>query len=586
MSVRAELCAPLRAVLRWMQSLRDGQGRIVCPDHGIAHTGKNAGAIVIACELARLDPEADRDALFAFALEQAGHLADSLEREGESTCFTFRPGRHDPYNCSNSVIDGAACSDALAEFVRAFGARLDAEQRERFQHASVLHAQTYLRYCIFDKGVPAQRAWAMTGVANAWDLARHDVLELAVTEATWVLEAIQNRDGSYPYHPVEWGAAHVGASDVSAFYQSRVTAFLMFALERIGRDPRDPSFAKQLVPGLEFLEGLQGPDGIKCGLVEAKPWYWGATYEVASHPFDTYALARGWRHYRRRDFALAARRAFEVWAGHLTPGGMPTSHRPGPGRSRSYQCPLFWAGHASWMARSLEDLEAIYALPGELESLGAGLELRIRPFADASLVRLEDGAVCAWVRGKRPGFNVSHGSPHGAGLIRVISRATGEELVPRCRLGGSNEGEWSGKLGRPSWVRGWRSGGKEARFSLWLARNAWRGGRKREALTWPGRMLQRGVLAFGSARVGSAFALDPTLDYLPDGVRLETPLARRDGTPVPGSRIERIFRLTGDGLEVEEWAHAAGGVRGLEYRVPTRARDVRKDGASVSFQLG
>ena len=54
-----------------------------------------------------------------------------LEREGDSTCFTFRPGRHDPYNCSNSVIDGGACSDALATFVLAFGDRLPAEERER-----------------------------------------------------------------------------------------------------------------------------------------------------------------------------------------------------------------------------------------------------------------------------------------------------------------------------------------------------------------------------------------------------------------------------------------------------------------------
>lgn len=586
MTVRPELLAPVRAVLRWLRSLRDEEGRIVCPDHRIVHTGKNAGAIVIACELARHDAEADRDDLLAFAIEQAEHLVGSLQREGESTCFTFRPGRHDPYNCSNSVIDGAACSDALAELVRTFGERLSTEQRERYTDASVLHAQTYLRYCIFDKGIPAQRAWAMTGVAAAWDLARHDVLELAVTEGSWALEAIQHPDGSYPYHPVEWGAAHVGASDVSSFYQSRVTAFLLFALERIGRDPRDGSFSRQLKPGLEFLLGLQGADGLKCGLVEAKPWYWGANHEVASHPFDVFALARGWRHFGRPELARGARRAFDAWAGRLTPEGMPTSHGPGPGRERSYQCPVFWAGHASWMARALPDLEAAADLPEEAPGPGAGIDLRVQRFGSADVVRLEDDAVQAWVRGARPGFNVSHGSPHGAGLLRVLSKDTGEDLLTRCRLGGSNEGEWRGKLGLPSLRRGWRSGGAELRFSAWLARNAWRGGRRREAVTWPLRQLRRGVLAFGASRVGSPFALEPQVKLLTAGVQLTSPLARRDGTPVEGSCLERRFQLTGEGLDVEERILSTGGARGVRYVVPSRATDVVKEATNVRYRLG
>ena len=53
--------------------------------------------------------EGEADALFAFARRVALRITSRLEREGDSTCFTFRPGRHDPYNCSNSVIDGGAC---------------------------------------------------------------------------------------------------------------------------------------------------------------------------------------------------------------------------------------------------------------------------------------------------------------------------------------------------------------------------------------------------------------------------------------------------------------------------------------------
>ena len=104
--VREEILEPLRRVLRWMASLRDARGRIICPEHKVEHSGKNAGAIVIACELARLDPAADKAWLSALALEQSRRLCELLVREGTSACHTFRPGRHDPFNCSNSVIDG------------------------------------------------------------------------------------------------------------------------------------------------------------------------------------------------------------------------------------------------------------------------------------------------------------------------------------------------------------------------------------------------------------------------------------------------------------------------------------------------
>lgn len=592
MSLPEELLEPIRRVLGWLVSLRDDSGALVCPDHGIEHTGKSAGAIAIACALARHDPGADRARLRALAVEQGERLAGNLRREGESTCFTFRPGRHDPYNCSNNVIDGGACADALGELVRTFGEDLDAGTRERFRDACVLHAQTYLRYAILDKAVTAQRAWAMTGVAAAWDLARHEVLELAVREGERLVARAQHGDGSFPYHP-HGGAAqagqdpgHAGASDVSSFYQSRVTAFTLFSLERIGVDATRSGPREPVLRGLDFLLGLQGPDGIKCGLVEAKPWYWGANHEVASHPFDVYALARGWGLFRMPRFAAGARRAWRAWVDHLRPDGRPTSHHPGPGRRRSYQCPVFWAGHASWMARSLPDLAEIWRLPEqELAPPEKQVEIAVTHFPDASLVRLEDGAVTAWVRGARPGFNVHHGSPHGAGLLRVVTRASGEELLARRPLSGTDEAEWRGAHGAPSFARGWRSGRGEARFSLWLARNAWRGGRRVEAALTPARVLRRGVLAFGGARVSSAFELAPGLDVGVAGVTLESRLARRDGTPVAGSNLVRDFAVTGTGLAVTERLVADGGARGVRYRVPRRAVDVQRGANLVRYRL-
>jgi hypothetical protein len=544
------LVEPLRRVLRWLVSHVDDEGRLICPDHEVEHTGKNAYVIVLAAELARRDPHADRDALRALAVTQGRRLVANLQREGDSTCFTFRPGRHDPFNCSNNVIDGGACSDALAELVQLFGPELSAEDREAFTRASVLHAQTYLRYAVLDKGIPAQSAWALTGVANAWRISQHAVLELTVSEGAGRLAGIQHRDGSYPYHPLDQGASHVGSGDVSAFYQSRVTGFLLYALERLGRNAARPPFRVQIAAGLEFLRALVGPDGVKVGGLEAKPWYWGAEYEVASNPFDVYTLAVGGRVLGDKSLIALARRSFDAWARHLGPDGAPRDHLPGQGRRRSYQCAVFWAAHAAWAARALGELEGVSATGADGPG---GLVIDVRHFANASLVRLEDSAVIAWVRGARPAGNVHHGAPRGAGLLRVVSKATHEDLfVAWPRAAAPFSGEWSAQVGRWSRARARAAVAGEVRFAGWLARAYARRGERLRALGTPLEVLRRGALEFGGARVSSAYVLDPTLDVHADGVTLHSGLAWRDGARVPGVEIVRTYRVEGDGLAVEE----------------------------------
>src|SRR5262245_43826689 len=466
--VREEILEPLRRSLRWLASLRDGRGRIVCPEHEVEHTGKSAYAIVSAVELLAADPARDADFLRDLATGQAERLLANLEREGDSECFTFRPGRHDPFNCSNGVIDGGACSDALALLATTKAFEVDSGLRERCRNASLLHARTYLRYAVLDKGVPAQRAWGLTGLAGAAALERDPELESAAIQAVGELEAIQHGDGSFPYHPVEWGAEHPGEADVSAFYQSRVTSFVAHSLERMGRDPRDPMFAPPLARGLDFLVALQAPDGTKCGLVEAKPWYWGATYEVASHPFDVHALATGWRLFGNERWARGAAAAFRAWVEHLQASGEPRSHREGAGRGRSYQCPLFWASHAAWIARCARDLESILArAPSPASPPGRpAIDISGTGFPHAQLGRLEDARAIAWLRGARPAVNVHHGSPHGAGLLRVWDKAAARDRLERCRLSGANEGEWTGREGAFSLARGRRSSAREMRFSL------------------------------------------------------------------------------------------------------------------------
>jgi hypothetical protein len=593
---RAEILRALRRVLDWLTSLRDERGRIWCPEHRIEHTGKSAYVPVLALELLPYAADAaERAALVALMRQQGARLVARLEREGASECFTFRPGRHDPYNCSNSVIDGGACADALATLVLDAPEHLTEAERASFAEASVLHARTYLRYAVLDKGIPAQRAWGLTGLAGAARLSRDPELAAAAMQAVGVLESVQNQDGSFPYHPVEWGAGHVGASDVSSFYQSRCSGFVLDALERLGRDPRDGQFAPALRRGLDFTLALVGPDGLKVGLVEAKPWYWGATYEVASHVYDVQLFARGHELWGAPAAARGAALSVRAWVRHLEPSGRPRSHLAGPGRARSYQCPLFWAAHSAWIARAIPALERCLAHADRETSRAASAPASLRPaasidlsvtwFPDASLARLEDGAVVAWVRGARPGFNVLHGSPHGAGLLRAVRKSDGAELVERCRLGGHEEAEWSGRAGGFSLARGWRACGGELGFSLWLARAAWRGRRPLDALRAPLRILRDGVLAFGSARVGSAFHLAPSVRVLPDGVILESALARRSGEALPDARTERRFLVEGTGLAVVERLLAAGPARNLDYRVPRRAVQVQRSPNEVRYRL-
>lgn len=583
-SVREELVEPVRRSLRWLASLRDARGRIVCPDHKVEHTGKSAYAIVTACELMRLDPQRDAEFLHALAMQQAHRLCDNLVREGDSACFTFRPGRHDPFNCSNSVIDGGACSDALAQLVLARGDRMDAADRKRFADASLLHARTYLRYAVLDKGIPAQRAWGLTGLAAACALEADGVLESAALEAVGMLEAIQNGDGSYPYHPLEWGAQHVGSTDVSAFYQSRTNGFLVFALERLGRDPRNGLFAGPILRGLDFVAALQAPDGIKCGLVEAKPWYWGAEYEVASHPFDVHALCAGWRVFGRESYGRAALRAYRAWIEHLLPSGEPRSHLDGEGRAHSYQCPVFWAAHAAWIARSLETLELAARLPEEPVARAGSIDLRVTWFPDSQVGRLEDGAVIAWVRGAHPIANVHHGSPRGAGLLRVWSKSGARDVLARGRE--SDEAEWIGSSGSTSPVRGLNANKDELRFSFWLSRVAWRRGRALEALRTPFEVARKSLFGFGASRASSAFDLAPDVELHGDGVVMRGGLAHRGGVRIEGSALERTFSIDGSGLVVDERLLAQGRAHAVAYRVPKMAKDVVSAPDRATYRLG
>ena len=90
---------------------------------------------------------------------------------------------------------------------------------------------------------------------------------------------------------------------------------------------------------------------------------------------------------------------------------------------------------------------------------------------------------------------------------------------------------------------------------------------------------------FGSSACSTAFDREPSLDLLSDGVRLQSGLAHRDGTPATEARFERTYRLAGDGLLVEErlLQPAVGG--NLAYHIPKDAKDIERSDKTLRYRL-
>ncbi|MCH2106766.1 MAG: hypothetical protein MK291_09010, partial [Planctomycetes bacterium] len=302
--------------------------------------------------------------------------------------------------------------------------------------------------------------------------------------------------------------------------------------------------------------------------------------------FDVFTFSRGHALFGGVELAVAASRSFRAWAARLSPEGVPSSHAPADGQGESYQCPVFWAGHAAWIARCVPELDRAMAVADTYEEPdpAGSLDLQVAHYPDVDIARLEDAGVVAWVRGARPGGNVHHGSPHG-GLLQVVRKSDGADLLGRRRHDAAAEAEWTSASGAFSLSRGLKSGKSELRFSLWLARADMRAGHVGRALRRPLQVFREGVMAFGSSACSTAFDRAPTLELLSDGVRLQSGLAHRDGTPVAEPRFDRSYRLAGDGLIVEEnlLQPIPGG--NLAYHIPKDAKDIERSDRTLRYKL-
>jgi hypothetical protein len=564
-------------------------GALICPRHKVEHTGKNVHAALIDLYNWRYTREEHyRDRARAAALR----AVDMLGEDPESRVPVFLPGRTDPRNASTNAIDGGACADVLATLLDEAPDLFDADASARCRQALTLHVEGYLRHAARERAIPAQRLWAGTGTARAARLlGREDWAQDALAGCALALAEL-SADGVAPYIPEHSAdCTHPGLADTSGFYHSRTPGFVLYIHEVLGR-PLSEAAALRVRAALDALVALRAGDGRKVIHNEAKAWYWESDYEVASHPFDVWALHAGARVFDSALYRNEAGRAMEEWIAHLNPDGGVDSHH---GRGTNFQCRIFWTGHAAWIARVIHDvpLHAERRPPLTLDLPASGL------------VHVERPRCTAVLRGRHRRAGNLFGCDLGGGALQSLvvhpdpRFLVGEERIRRTRFRRRRAGEFllrpaggAGRLARLAAVL--RADRADLRFRLYIASVEWRaGGWLRGPLYALRHVVARSL---DEAAPWLASHLDLQTEQTVDGdvVTFRGGLADRDGRRWPGATTTRRYAFLPERVELTDALDLVG-VRGrVEYRLPDGLADVtvsaeggtpRRRGARVTLAV-
>jgi len=383
-------------------------------------------------------------------------------------------------------------------------------------------------------------------------------------------------DGVSPYIPAgSRDCTHPGLADASSFYHSRTPGFVLYIHEVLGREP-SPEARDRLRAALDALVALRGGNGVKPLHNEAKPWYWESAYEVASHPFDVFALHRGARLLDSALYRNEAGRAMEEWIAHIEPDGGVASHR---GRGSNFQCRVFWNAHAAWIARVVEDVPL----------QGAPRPPLVLDLPASGLVHVETARSVAVLRGRHRRAGNLFGCDAGGGTLQsLVARPdarvwTGLERVAAQRFARAREGSFRlrpgggpGRLARLSaLLRGERS---DLRFRLYVASVEWRAGRWFGALAYPVRHVLLRSLAEASPWIAAHLDLE-TAQRVEAGaegpvVEFSGALADRDGRRWPGTSTLRRYAFEARRVVLTDTLRLSD-VRGpVRYRLPAALEEV------------
>jgi hypothetical protein len=553
----------LRGLSEFLHRARRPDGALICPRHKVEHTGKAVYSAILDLQNWRFTRE---ESYLERARRAVLRTVDMLGEDPESRVPIFLPGRVDPANASNNAIDGGACADVIATLLEEAPSAFPEDETARCRQALERHVEGYLRHAARDRPIPAQRLWAGTGVARAARLfGRDDWAADALAGCRAALDDL-TADGIAPYIPLHApDCTHPGLADMSSFYHSRTPGFVLYIHEILGHEATENE-RERLVASLDALVAMRGGNGLKPLHNEAKAWYWESDHEVASHPFDVWALMAGARRLGVERYRNEAGRAMEEWIGHINPDGGVVSHHT---RGTSFQCRVFWAGHAAWVARVIEDVP-LQGTPREPFTLDLPV---------SGLVHVETPRAVAVLRGRKQPMSTLFGCDLGGGQIQsLVARpdpriTIGNELIEAPVRAGVPQGSFLLRpRGAPGRIARWRARlsaeRKDLRFRLWLAAVEWRAGRWVAALLYPFRYVLWAPWRLASPELGAH--LDTATEQTVTGkeVVFRGGVADPDGQRWPGAETERRYLFEDDRVELTDTLRLDGVSGRVRYRVP------------------
>lgn len=553
----AEVLEALTRVSDYMHAATTVTGELVCPEHGIDHTGRSARSIVIDCFLyaSTGDPQ-----YLQRAESRAATIANRLTQDPDHGTWIYHPGRLHPANNSNNVIDSGECTDALSTLILRFGDEVDPELRGRALEAVTRNCQSYLVNAVISKEVTNQRLWGAAGLAAAFSLTGDASWKAAVIESVERSIDDQNHDGSFPYHPcpTQFGI-HEGAAGVSVYYQSRVLAFASYALSLCGELE---TFRQPLQAGLEFLRAASAPNGYKPLAIESKRWFWASDAEAGGHPYDIYTLAAlGKNQGVGEEISVKCARLLETQDDDGAFRGVPTG---APG----FLCRHFHTADTAWLARACEitDIQPDFANG----ALPAGDSVRL--FPNAGLIRMQTQDSCALIAARPEPRNLLWGAAADHGEVVYLGRR---------HRGWTNEAVGAGN-GRSGWSSSERSSvqdslgailtsntlSRDFRFRMHVARSIWRSGRRLQAVIQLARDAHRLIADGFGPRFRSRFWREWQTTKSANGATVVGGMADIEGSPLDRVTIRRSYEIDERGLCVVETLATESPMTELSYSPP------------------
>ncbi len=523
-------------------------GSLICPKHHIEHTGKNVYSIIIDLKLWR---ETGEEKYFERAKRRALRTAENLVRDPDNGAWIFWPGRLDGRNMSNSVIDSGAASDTLSEFIIRAEGKLSHDEEEKIKNAIFKNCDTYLKSASVGKELTNQRLWGSTGLASAYRIFKKKDWKEAVLASIERSLSEMLEDGTFPYHPnyEEYGI-YRGICDTTPFYHSRHIAFIYWSLETLGESA--VPYSERLIRATNLLVGMYQENGVKNMNLETKRWYFLSDYEVASNPYDIYALYKTYQMSGNKIYLFYAQKALKKLMEHQLKDGGVTSHF---GKEKNFQCRIFWNANCAWPAKIIEDkgLSDTVKWNGEY----------LKHFKNSDIAKFRNKNYSCILRGGKQSMNVAWGPRAGGGSLLYFGKKDNDW---------ENElsfGEWSSKdplnfyaeIGKKTNLLEFlEENKKDLRALLYYAKTEILAGNFKtvwfRAKDWLKKVLKR------DKEIASHFStgVKTNIDYENKKAVFETVLSRRSGKQIPALRLKREYGFLDDCLKIRETLELDDGI--------------------------